>query len=218
MFTPVQPKVWRWETPDPEDHWVMVGHLIQEDDHVVLVDPPMVPKLTEALMVLGGVSAIVLTTHDHTRGSRHVSEVFSCPVYIPMQANVERITQAGIKNMLLYDESTMLPAGLRACRCRVELPMWQDPSHPYLDEMMLVTPTGAVACGDIVMGSADADCRLYGCPEGLNDPADLQKVFASLNTFKRVLPSAVHTLLASHGVDIVGELQSQLQLRMANLN
>ncbi|PSR33101.1 MAG: hypothetical protein C7B46_11475 [Sulfobacillus benefaciens] len=214
MFSPVQPKVWRWETPDPEDHWVMIGHLLQEGDHVVLVDPPMVPKLTEALMVLGGVSAIILTTHDHTRGARYVSEMFSCPVYVPVQANAERIDQAGIKNTLLYDETTLLPAGLKAYRCQVEPPMWQDASHPYLDEMMLVTLTGAVACGDIVMGSADG--RLWGCPEGFNNPADLQKVFASLNTFKRILPPSVDTLLSAHGIDIVGDLQSQLQQRLAN--
>lgn len=211
MFIPVLPNIWRWTTPDPEDDWVMVGHLLQQDHQITLVDPPVVSGLLDALKALGPVTAIVLTTHDHTRGARYLHERLGCPVYVPEQANRDHIRHAGLREVTWYSEDSPLPGNLKAHRCRVTLPMWQDPELPYLDEMMLVTQHHAVITGDIVMGNPGGG--IYGCPEGFNDPADPAKVTAALMTFRAVLPIESQTLLAGHGQDLVGNLRQSLLLR-----
>lgn len=210
MFTPITRGIWRWAVPDPEDHWLMVGHLMEDVDGVVLVDPPMHPDLPKWLHRMGGVGAIVLTTHDHTRGARYLSRAFQCPIYIPHQASPEAIRRAGITDPVPYDETTRLPVGLRPLRCRVRLPMWES-QRPYLDEMMLIYKTHTVIVGDVVMG--DDKGRLQACPEGFNDPADLVKVRASLTAFTETLPSQVDILLASHGTDLLKDLRTQMKYR-----
>jgi hypothetical protein len=62
------------------------------------------------------------------------------------------------------------------------------------------------------MGSETAS--LLACPEGFNDPADKDKVKASLKVFADKLPPQSTTLLASHGKDIIGNLPQQLHSRL----
>ncbi|HBQ96582.1 MAG TPA: hypothetical protein DD856_17625, partial [Sulfobacillus sp.] len=112
MFTPVAHHIWRWLTPDPEDHWMMVGPLIQGNQGVVLIDPPMRPDLPATLQALGGVLAIILTTHDHTRGARYLGQTFRAPIYVPAQASRTNLIRAGINNPVFYDETTPLPLDL----------------------------------------------------------------------------------------------------------
>ncbi|MCL5015421.1 MAG: MBL fold metallo-hydrolase [Firmicutes bacterium] len=211
MFTPVAHHIWRWLTPDPEDHWMMVGHLIQGNQGVVLIDPPMRPDLPATLQALGGVLAIILTTHDHTRGARYLGQTFRAPIYVPAQASRTNLIRAGINNPVFYDETTPLPLDLRAVRCTVALPLWQSETDPYVDEMMLVLPGGMVATGDLVMGSENG--TLLACPEGFNDPADKDKVKASLAVFASRLPKDSTTLLASHGSDIIRDLPELIYTR-----
>lgn len=215
MFTPVMRDIWRWAVPDPEDHWLMVGHLIEGVDGVILVDPPMHPDLPRWLHRLGGARAIILTTHDHTRGARYLADVFRCPVYVPHQASEASIARAGIQDPIAYDETSMLPGNLRAIRCRVTLPMWQQ-EPPYLDEMMLIRQPNVLIAGDVVM--ADDRGRLQGCPEGFNDPADIKKVRASIATFTAAVPPETDTLLVAHGMDIVNDLRNQIQQRLKSLD
>lgn len=211
MFAPVMKEVWRWEVPDPEDHWSMVGHLIVYGDGVVLVDPPMHPDLPIYLERLGGIKAIILTTHDHTRGVRYLRRVFGCPVYVPNQADQAVLLQAGIGEGIAYDEATDLPGGLQAIRCQVRVPMWETAS-PYLDEMVLVYQSHIAVTGDVAMG--DFYGRVLACPEGFNHPADEIKVRASLTTLAGILPTRVDILLAGHGTDLLKDLRPQLERRI----
>ena len=212
MFFPITSQIWRWETPDPEDHWVMVGHLWIHGGNPILIDPPMRPNLAQAMDLLGGVTAILLTTADHTRGARYLAEAFQCPVYVPAQS-LSAATQAIGGRAVAYDESTRLPGGIHAVRCRIARSMWESDVNPYLDEMMLVLPNGAVAVGDIAMGSPDG--RLWVCPEGFNSVADPAKVQASLAAFARSIPRGATHLLASHGSDLANTLSRELELREA---
>ena len=191
---------------------MMVGHLIQAEEGVALIDPPMCPELPLALQVLGNVLAIILSTHDHTRGARYLSQAFHAPIYVPSQASPKIITQKGIEHPVFYDETTPLPLKLRAVRCSVPFPIWQSETDPYIDEMMLILPDGMVATGDLVMGSEKES--LLACPEGFNDPPNTDKVQASLRVFAQKLPPNHTTLLASHGKDITGTLPQKLQSRL----
>ncbi len=57
-------------TPDPEKEWMMVGHVIKDDEGLVFVGPCS-SRPAVFLASLGPVRAILLSTHDHTRGSRY---------------------------------------------------------------------------------------------------------------------------------------------------
>ncbi len=210
MFFPTTNQIWRWETPDPEDHWMMVGHLWLYGDRTVLIDPPMQPQLPYALEILGGVQAVLLTTADHTRGARYVAHEFGCAVYVPAQSFSAASETLG-PCAIAYDESTALPGGIHAVRCHIPEPMWESETSPYLDEMMLVLPNGAVAVGDIAMGSPDG--RLWVCPEGFNYVVDPAKLQASLTAFAQALPRDTTYLLASHGRDLISLVSRVLELR-----
>ena len=212
LMTPVMPGVWRWATPDPEDDWMMVAHLLETGSGVVLVDPPLVPGLAAAMDVLGGVAAIVLTTADHTRGARWLSPRFDCPVHVPAQGDRKRLQGGGVTRPVFYEDGEMLPGGLTAVRCRVPEPVWTSDGS-YIDEMMLVTAAGAVLTGDVVLGTEAGG--LLAAPEGFTDDPKPETARQSLDAFRTALPSGAHTLLASHGADLVGTLELALAQRTA---
>lgn len=213
MFFPTTNEIWRWETPDPEDHWMMAGHLWLYGEDTILIDPPMQPQLPCALKILGGVQAVLLTTADHTRGARYVADVFRCPIYVPAQS-LWVASEALGACAVAYDESTPLPGDIHAIRCHISEPMWESETSAYLDEMMLVLPNGAVAVGDIAMGSPDGE--LWVCPEGFNRVVDPAKVQASLTAFAQTLPRDTTYLLASHGRDVINMVCRALELRLAS--
>ncbi|MDA8198915.1 MAG: hypothetical protein M0Z54_05735 [Thermaerobacter sp.] len=204
-MTAVYPGVWRWETPDPEDDWMMVGHALTTPAGVVLVDPPVVPGIQSALAGFGSVLGVVLTTHDHLRGAEWFHRTTGAPVHLPRLS----YDQPGLRDRLSrarpYDDGDELPGGLQAHRIRVPALMWDDGT--YVDEMTLTTPDGgALLTGDVVMGTPTG--QLWACPEGLTLHPDPRKVTASLTTFREVLAHhpSIHTLLASHGTDLIGSV------------
>lgn len=216
-FTPVGPEIWRWDTPDPEDDWLMVGHLMLAPRGAVLIDPPLVPSLADHLTRLGGVQAVVLTTHDHTRGAGWLQRWLHCPVYVPLFSLGHPLIQSKIPKATPYQDGALLPGGLAAERIRVIVPMWDDDESPYVDEMALFTPQGAVVTGDIAMGGPSGQLCL--CPEGLSHPAAAHKVQASLSAFQALMSNHpdTHTLLAAHGQDLVGTLAAELRHRVTGI-
>lgn len=172
----------------------------------------MLPALPRSLESLGGIPAILLTTADHTRGARYLSDAFSCPIYAPAQ-QISKANQILGKSAMAYDEAASLPGGIRARRCRVEIPIWQA-SDAYVDEMMLVLPDMTVAIGDIAMGSPQGE--LWICPEGFNRVVDKDKQNACLGAFSKVLPRNTTCLLASHGTDLTVGVTKVLERRVAS--
>jgi hypothetical protein len=85
MFSPVRRDVFRWGTPDPEGDWIMFGHLFVRDSEIILIDPPLIPGLIESISRIGKPKTIILTTQNHTRGSRHIREKTGATVYVPDQ-------------------------------------------------------------------------------------------------------------------------------------
>jgi hypothetical protein len=213
LFSPVGRQLWRWETPDPEDDWVMVGHLLLTLEGAVLVGPPLVPGLLDHMDRLGVVHAVILTTHDHTRGAGWLGRRPSCPVYVPLQSLDHPLIEAKIVEATPYRDGDRLPGRLVAERIRVTLPMWDDDQGAYVDEMALFTVDGGVLTGDIAMGGPAG--QRYLCPEGLSRPAAPHKVQASLSAFHAMMQRHpdTHTLLASHGHDLAGTLVLELRRR-----
>lgn len=207
-MTAVYAGVWRWETPDPEDDWLMVGHALATPTGVVLVDPPVVPGIQSVLAVFGYVLAMVLTTHDHVRGAEWLHRTTGAPVHLPRPSYEQPGTRARLSTARPYDDGDELPGGLVAHRIRVPGLMWDD-DGTYVDEMALTTPdAGALLTDDVVMGGPAG--QLWARPQGLVAHPDPSKVTASLTALRELLSRlpSVHTVLASHGTDLIGSVRA----------
>lgn len=203
----VYPSVWRWETPDPQDDFLMVGHFLTAPTGVVLVDPPVVPGILATLQSWGPILAVVLTTHDHVRGAQWFQNASGAPVYLPRPAWEDPVRR-GRLSATPYGDGDQLPGGLAAHRIRVATVMWGDEASAYVDEMALTTPDGgALLTGDVAMGGPAG--QVWPCPQGLVPQPDPRKVAASRAALQALLAQhpSVHTLLAPHGHDVLGSLR-----------
>ncbi len=157
MLTRMNDNIFRWWTPDPEEENLMAGHLVTTSDGFVLIDPPVVPGLGDFLERFGRAHAIILTTHDHTRGSRYLSDRFGAPILVPEQADEARLAQGRVVAAGAYRDGQTLPGGITARR----VPVWVDQSL-YLDEMLLIRGDAALL-GDVASGRLDGSIEC--CPE-----------------------------------------------------
>ncbi|WP_053958072.1 hypothetical protein [Sulfobacillus thermosulfidooxidans] len=208
--------VWRWETPDPENDWIMVGHMIKTDHDIVLIDPPFVPALIPTIQKIGSPIAVILTTHYHSRGARVLGQKLQCPVYVPQQADREYLQGRNLTDFTVYGDKDILPAGLHAIPCAVNVPDERDPSKTtkLVDEMLLLSPAHrAILCGDVMVGSQDG---VLGCPEGFTDDPNFTQVMASLRTVDQIgVANMADTLLPGHGLDIIGSFSTALSARLS---
>ncbi len=79
VITWITSAIGRWTTPDPEEELMVSGYVITDNAGLILVDPPVLSWPAYFLASLGPVRAILLTTHDHTRWSRCLSDLLSGP-------------------------------------------------------------------------------------------------------------------------------------------
>lgn len=208
MLYPVSRTVYRWQTPDPADDWMMVGHLVMRESKVVLVDPPLVPGLPEAVNRLGQPVAVLLTTIDHARAARYFSAEHNLKIYVPKQIETtnldpgKTLEHEEIQDFTAYDENTPLPGGLRAIRARV----FAGNEKPRYDEMILLTQTGELLVGDLACGSKGG--KFLVGPEMFNPSPGRIEVDACYQIMAALIGNSnAHTLLSSHWHDILGNLQ-----------
>lgn len=208
MLFPVSRNVFRWSTPDPEDFWLMNGHLILVDDAIVLVDPPNVPGLVDAVLNLEGRVSIILTTIDHARGIRYLQSELEAELFIPAQGKTvifdpaNYIKEFSDLRFRKYTQGESLPGKISAVRARPTLP---DGSARY-DEMVLITRGLEMLTGDIATGTEDG--KLIVGPEFFSGQQDQVAIKACWRTVSDIVfRSEAKTLLASHGHDISGTLQ-----------
>lgn len=208
MFHPISRSVYRWQTPDPADDWMMVGHLVMHEAGLVLIDPPLVPGLVESVMRLGEPVAVLLTTIDHARAARYLGSEHGLKVHIPVQVETTNLNPAktleheGIGDFQTYDEDTALPGGMKAIRARVFTGM----EKPRYDEMVLLTESGELLTGDLACGNRDGEF-LVG-PEMFNPDPGTIEVDACFQIMAAIIgQSKANTLLSSHWHDIPDRLQ-----------
>lgn len=210
----VVPGVWRWQTPDPEEDWMMVGHVLKTGAEIVLIDPPLVPNLVPAIRELGEPSAVILTTHYHSRGARVLGNRLRCPVLVPQQADTDYLRSREMTEFVPYGENDRLPAGLRALACTVRVTSPHDPHKTLVlvDEMLLLSEAiRGVFCGDVLVGSPSG---VLGCPEGFTDSPNQTQAKASLRAVQATgIAELADTLLPGHGIDIVKNFPGSLTAR-----
>lgn len=208
MFTQIFPDLFRWETQDPEYDWMMVGHLLRRDGELLIVDPPYIHGLEEAIKFVGNPQAIILTTADHTRGSRYLSNKLKLPIYVPIQDDSlsvspdKQYASKRIVNYISYSEGSFFWLSAR----RVKVYMKPEDKVPYIDEMILMDNSRNMITGDIAMGSATGN--LLTVDEGFTTKPRNSLVKASyetmISTLKDLEPM---NLIAGHGYDLLGDLK-----------
>lgn len=208
MFTTVNRNILRWGTPDPEGDWMMFGHLLMGDEGLLLIDPPLVPDLLKMINRLGRIDAVMLTTLDHTRGARYIAEKTGADLYIPdlMHSKAfdpdEILRQKGIKNFSKYGEEKVY--GISPLRVTVEAESGHD--MPYMDEFALLTGSGYLIVGDIAIGTPNGHISV--APEWFPEDPPYERWDPAVRKFlETVRHSKAHSLLASHGHSIYGNLQ-----------
>jgi Metallo-beta-lactamase superfamily len=207
-FIPIRDGAFRWSTPDPADDWMMVGHLLVRDTGVVLVDPPMVPGLLEAVGRLGKPEAVLLTEQNHTRAARFIAKRASVPVYVPetIPDAVEPWEAARVKaigNFEVYKAGDVL--GFRA--------------YKFGDDYALLSDKKELLVGDNARGDHKGNVlifpewfKLYTPGPPYPDPEQFPKEWRDnlRKQFKDIVKSTGATsLLASHDFDIIGSLQAR---------
>lgn len=88
----------RGRTPEPEDGWMMYGHIIITESECVLINPPMIPDLIGSIQTLGRPVALILTTLAHSRGVNYVAEKTGAVIFISDQipsVNVNNTSKSG---------------------------------------------------------------------------------------------------------------------------
>lgn len=214
MFFPVSRTLFRWSTPDPGDDWMMVGHLLISKEGIILVDPPVVPGISDAIKLLGKPEAVILTTGDHIRGSAFFSSEFDIEMYFPAQSDEDidpgaALHKHHLRNTTEFEEGDELPGGIRPFRASIP----RGKTTPNINEAMLLTTGGELLTGDIAMGSVQGklltrDEFFYSNP----DPDDNASCLRSID--KVIRSTGARTLLSSHGFDIQDKLQEALNEKM----
>ena len=209
MITWVTDAIGQWMTPDPEEELMMVGHVIKGDDGLVLIDPPVLPGLPRMLASFGAVCAIILPTHDHTRGSRYLSDVFECPIYAPEQAERGRLGVGRVDQPKWYEDGVAIPGDMVARRMVVTL----DGAPPYMDEMILQRQD-VLFIGDLVAGKPDG--TLAVCPEQFPGVGQLeQKSKAVARVLLERIDFVPQLVLSGHGSPFSGDWLDELTKRVS---
>jgi len=207
MLTPIRTGVYRWSTPDPADDWTMVGHLFVRETGIVFVDPPLVPGIVGAATKLGEPEAVLLTTQNHTRAAAFMRKRFGIPAYLPEQGSntVDPREAVKVKDI----------GGFETYRAG---PVLGFQAYKLGSEHVLLTDEKELLLGDTAMGNAKGELVLWpdwytpGPPydsysKELTD-SDRKEIKESFKDM--VKRTGATSLLASHGYDILGDLQARV--------
>lgn len=211
MFTAVRRDALRWETPDPEEEWMMVGHVLVRDSGCVLVDPPNVPGLIESISRMGRIEGVVLTTLDHSRGAAYIVKKTGARLFLPDQSP-DDVDPRALKIMKEVTEFEKFSSGkvLGLKVFRLSIPGKREIGMPSMNEYALLTEHKELLTGDFVMGSNVG--RLLVAPEWFpTEPANPAYQPAH-NEFRNLVhKTEAVSLLASHGYDIYNNLQKEVE-------
>ena len=188
---------------------MMVGHLLVRPTGIVFVDPPLIPGLIDAATKLGTPEAVLLTTQNHTRAAAFMRKRAGIPAYLPEQDpnSLDPREAAKVKDLgefQTYTGGEVL--GLHA--------------YKFGSEYALLTKEKELLFGDIAMGDDKGSVMLWpdwyspGPPYDsyTKELADSDRMEIREGFKQLVRRTGATSLLASHGYDILGTLQSRAAL------
>src|SRR3989442_7266892 len=195
MFSLVRRDVFRWGTPDPEGDWIMVGHLFVRDSEIILIDPPLIPGLIESITRVGKPKAIILTSQNHTTGSKYIKEKTGATGYVPYQNPnaVEPQDALAVKEIGQFEKyNTGKLLGFEIFR--------------DFNDFALLTDNKEIIISDNATGSPDGKLLVF--PEYIpHDPPHPANATVRTEFKDLVKKTGAVTLLAGHGYNIYGNLQ-----------
>lgn len=210
MFEPVTNNIFRWGTIDPELSIMIFGHLLIENESVVLIDPPAVPNLEKMSMVLGKPKAVIMTNFSHTRGCVKVARSLNVPLYIPDVTGSkdfnsdEKIKMFRLDSGIRYGEESDLPLGIKPHHIRSEV------SGRLVVEEMALRYGSFLIVGDSAWGT---DGKLNVFPAGVMPDENGEKSTATKAILLKIVKNTgVTGLLSGHGEDITEGLQQMVGL------
>ena len=205
LFTEVRKGAFSWSTPDPADDWMMVGHLFVGDTGVVFVDPPLVPGLLDVAVSLGKPEAVILTTQNHTRATRYITKKTGIRAYLPEQdpgvldeREVPKLK--AIEDFEFYKPGSVL--GFQAYMHGYDYVLLSDRKELLSGDNAVGDSRGRVALWPYWYNPAPTYPRPEEVPQEFRDR--LRDEFKDL-----VKTTGATSLLASHGYDILGNLQAR---------
>lgn len=197
MLLPVRKNLFRWETPWPVSNLMLVGHLILKEKKCILIDPPYVPGIVESIKCLTTETVIILTSQNHTRGSKYLASETGAKIYIPEQnpeaiEPQELLSVRDIGNYESYSEGEVL--GMK---------IFQD-----FEDKALLTEEKELIVSDNARGTEDGKLVLWPECNPHNPPYPPNKIIHK--QFRKLIEeSEAVSLLAGHGKDIIRNLQDQ---------
>ena len=209
LFAPIREGAFRWSTPDPADDWMMVGHLFVRETGIVFVDPPLVPGLIDAATRLGKPEAVLLTTQNHTRAAAFMRKRAGIPAYLPEQDPNSLDPREAAKVKEIGDFETYKAGSVLGFQ-----------AFKFGPEYVLLTEEKELLVGDIATGDSSGNVVLWpdwyspGPPYEVyskelsdSDRNEIKEAFKGL-----VRRTGATSLLAGHGCDIIGSLQTKAAL------
>lgn len=185
---------------------MMVGHLFIRDSGIVFIDPPLIPGLIDTAAKLGKPKAVLLTTQNHTRATAFMRKRGGIPAYLPEQDPNSVDPREAVKVKDIGDFETYKAGRILGFQ-----------AYKFGSEHVLLTEEKELLVGDVATGDSKGNLMLWpdwytpGPPYESyskelkdSDRKEIKEAFKDL-----VKSSGATSLFASHGYDIIGNLQVQ---------
>ena len=210
MLIPVTKSIFSWSSNDPEIGIEQVGHLVIKNGRAILIDPPAVPKLQEAVRTLGEPEAVIITNYSHLRGGNRLATSLNVPLFLPKPTGpfTERAELSRkyhrIGKFTEYDDGTKLPGEMKALRASVVL----SDGRPFMEEYVLQYDNFLIT-GDSAHGE---DGKLVIFPESFPIPNAMDIGKMTRKQLSEILKKInVSSLVAGHGYPVTGNLLDMVQ-------
>jgi glyoxylase-like metal-dependent hydrolase (beta-lactamase superfamily II) len=190
----VLPGVWYWAIADERiGGYVSSAHAVRGDGGVVLVDP--LPLALDALIGLGDVTAICLTTSSHQRSAWRLRRELGVRVWAP-SASKEVDEEPDER----YSEGDELPAGLR--------PIFTPGAGTTQHSLLLARDGGVLFTPDLFVHPAGAELALIP-NEYAHDPEQARR------TAEKLLDLDFAVLCTGHGAPVTDDPKAAIQAALA---
>jgi len=190
----VVPGVWHWAISDERiGGYVSSAHAVGGSGGVVLVDP--LPLATDALVGLGDVTAICLTTSSHQRSAWRLRRELGVRVWAP--AASKEVDEEPDER---YSEGDGMPAGLR--------PIFTPGAGTTQHSLLLDSEGGVLFTPDLFVRPSDQPLAMIPA-EYAHDPEQARE------TAEKLLDLDFAVLCTGHGAPVTDNPKSAIRAALA---
>ena len=152
-LTQTAPGIWRWDGTDADHGFPIVGHIVSDEQGLLLVDPPLTSGDAAEIRALGRPAAIVITGKWHVRGGPKWAKELAIPVYAPASARDELAEAGGKADRELGDGDRV--GAWQALMLRAE-----RPGATYEEIALWNEGKGILITGDLITAEEEGKVEL----------------------------------------------------------